>query len=260
MLPLDNTIKYHHLLLKIELNDIKKYDLPEDYEFVFYKDGDEKDWINIELSAQEFIEYEEGINAWNEYYTNNKKDLYNRLIFIVDKKSKEKIATVTSYYNTWTNNKNEAYLHWVAIKKEYQGLKLARPLISFALNNLKALGYKEAFISTQTTTWLAAKLYLDFDAYPYDLNKELTGFQILKGIIGNHDKLMSVQPITSIYDETLLKIKNILLNKHKTIDAFKVITKGNQLIVKIMCFDKLYKYYVDLKQNIEYDNFICLDS
>lgn len=260
MLPLDNTIEYHHLLLKIELNDIKKYNLPEDYEFVFYKDGDEKDWINIELSAQEFIEYEEGINAWNEYYKNNKKDIYNRLIFIVDKKSKEKIATATSYYNTWTNNNNEAYLHWVAIKKEYQGLKLARPLISFALNNLKALGYKEAFISTQTTTWLAAKLYLDFNAYPYDLNKELTGFQILKGIIGNHDKLMDVQPITSIYDATLLKIKNILLNKHNTIDAFKVITKENQLIVKILCFDKLYKYYVDLNQNIEYDNFICLDS
>ena len=56
------------------------YELPKCYHYEFYKDGDERYWIEIEKSAQEFINDEEGIKAWNEYYLKNKEDLYNRLI------------------------------------------------------------------------------------------------------------------------------------------------------------------------------------
>ena len=41
-----------------------------------------------------------------------------------------------------------------------QGKGLARPLIAHTLRRLRALGYGEIFVSTQTTTWVAARLYM----------------------------------------------------------------------------------------------------
>ena len=128
MQTLDNTLKYSHLLFKKDLENINPIPLLEGYSFVFYQDGDEKDWIDIEVSSFEAINEVEGQEAWEEYYKINKDKLYNRLIFIIDNNTQEKIATATAYFNTWTNDESEGYLHFVAIKKEYQGKKLAKPL------------------------------------------------------------------------------------------------------------------------------------
>ena len=243
MLTLDNTIAFHHLLLKISLNNVKDYPLPNNFHFEFYKDGDERYWIEIEKSAQEFINDEEGIKAWNEYYLKNKKDLYNRLIFLVNEKN-EKIGTATSYYNIETNNKDEGYLHWVAIKKQYQGMHLAKPLITFALKHLKELGYKEAFISTQTTTFIAAKIYLDLGATFEEKEKEIEGIKVLSKLI-NHPLLANINnKDCKVYDEKALKIKNELIDKGYQINAFKIVDG----VVKIITTN--YYYEFDRKLNV----------
>ena len=55
MQTLDNTIKFSHLMFKISLDNINEVSLPEGYSFAFYKDGDEKSWIDIEVSSNEAI-------------------------------------------------------------------------------------------------------------------------------------------------------------------------------------------------------------
>ncbi len=72
----------------------------------------------------------------------------------------EKIATATAYYDiTGRDKSGDAWLHWVAVSKEYQGKGLSKPLISYVLNIMCKLGYTHAKIPTQTTTWLACKIY-----------------------------------------------------------------------------------------------------
>lgn len=241
MQTLDNTINFYHLLLKISLNDLKEYPLPNNYHFEFYKDGDEKYWIEIEKSAQEFINDEEGIKAWEKYYLKNKNDLYNRLIFLVNDKN-EKIGTATSYYNTITNNKNEGYLHWVAIKREYQGMHLAKPLITYALKNLKKLGYEEAYISTQTTTFVAVKIYLDLNATFVEHENDIEGLKVLSKLI-NHPLLANIDnKKCKVYNEKALKIKNELINKGYNITSFKIVDD----IIKIITPDYYYEFDLNL--------------
>ena len=186
----DKRIKHYELLLESDLNNVKEYLLPDGYHFEFYKDGDRDTWIEIEKSAKEFSNYDEGLNAWNRYYYEKENELLNRMVFIVNEQG-EKIATATAFYDINGKDKSGAgWLHWVAVKREYQGKGLSKPLITHILNIMKALGYTHAKIPTQTNTWLAVKIYLDlgFKPIPENAVNSYDGWCIIKTLT-NHKAL-----------------------------------------------------------------------
>lgn len=186
----DSRIKYYELILERDLDFIKEYNLPEGYHFEFYKTGDRDSWIEIEKSAKEFSDYEDGLNSWNKYYFGKDDELKNRMVFIVNE-SGEKVGTATAFYDIDKNDKSDSgWLHWVAVKREYQGRGLSKPLISYTLNVMKSLGYTHAKIPTQTTTWLAVKIYLDFGFMPITENalSSYKGWCIIKTLT-NHKAL-----------------------------------------------------------------------
>lgn len=178
----DSRIKYFELFLENTLENIPHYDLPEGYHFEFYKDGDRDEWIKIEKSAKEFSSYEEGIAAWNRYYQGYEQELTNRMVFVVNS-THEKVATATAFYDTFgRDNSGAGWLHWVAVKREYQGKGLSKPLISHVFELMKDLGYLHAKIPTQTTTWVACRIYLDFGFLPVPQNAIncLDGWRIMR--------------------------------------------------------------------------------
>ncbi len=185
---LDWRIKYYELLLERNLENIPKYDLPTGYRFVFYKDGDRDSWIDIEKSAKEFESYEQGLKAWNKYFQD--QDIYKRMVFIETDDGK-KVATGTAYYDIHGRDKSgDGWMHWISVRREYQGKGLSKPLISYVLNTMKNLGYVHAKIPTQTTTWLACKIYLDFGFTPLSQNaiSSRNGWRIVKTLT-NHPAL-----------------------------------------------------------------------
>lgn len=179
----DNRIKYYELLLKSDnLDNLPEYKLPEGYRFMFYKSGDRDDWIEIEKSAKEFETYEQGLESWNRFYEGKDDELTRRMVF-VENENGEKIATASAYYDIYGRDKSGAgWLHWVAVKREYQGKGLSKPLICCVLNVMKELGYTQAKIPTQTTSWLACKIYLDFGFVPIPQNaiNSRDGWRIIK--------------------------------------------------------------------------------
>ncbi len=74
----------------------------------------------------------------------------------------------------------------MAVKREYQGKGLSKPLITYVLKVMKKLGYTHAIIPTQTNTWLACKIYLDLGFLPIKKNLENSyeGWKIIKALIG----------------------------------------------------------------------------
>ncbi len=186
----DKRIKYYELLLEKDLDVIEEYGLPKGYHFEFYKDGDRDTWIELEKSAKEFSNYDEGLNAWNKYYAGRENELYNRMVFVVNEQG-EKVATATAFYDIHGKDKS-GWLHWVAVKREYQGKGLSKPLITYVLNVMKALGYAHAKIPTQTNTWLAVKIYLDlgFRPIPENAVNSYMGWCIIK-VLTNHKVLMN---------------------------------------------------------------------
>ena len=94
----DDSLCYIDLVFEGELTDLPEYALPEGYRFVHYRDGDKKDWIEIELSSEEVLSREHGEASWARYYGGREKELPERMFFIEDA-SGEKVATATAFYD-----------------------------------------------------------------------------------------------------------------------------------------------------------------
>lgn len=198
----DERIRYYELLLERNLEYVPRIELPQGYRFVFYKPGDRDAWIDIEKSAKEFTGYEQGLISWNKYYENRQEELPARMVFI-ENSAGEKVATATAFYDIYERDKSgDGWLHWVAVRREYQGKGLAKPLISYVLNVMRELGYRHAKIPTQTTTWLACKIYLDLGFMPLPKNavNSRNGWRIIKALT-NHPALIDFDP--AVMDEIL---------------------------------------------------------
>lgn len=180
----DSRIKYYELLLERDLEGIPVFPLPEGYRFVFYREGERDHWIDIERSAREFTDYEEGLKAWNRYYGGHESELTGRMVFVENAQG-EKVATATAYYDvTGRDRSGDGWLHWVAVRRQYQGRGLSKPLISHVFALMRRLGYTHAKIPTQTTTWVACKIYLDFGFTPLPENalNSRDGWRIVKAL------------------------------------------------------------------------------
>lgn len=183
----DERIRYYELILERDLDGIPHYELPEGYRFVFYRPGDRDAWIAIEQSAKEFTSYDKGLESWNVYYAAKEEELSGRMVFVENKEGK-KVATATAYYDISGRDKSgDGWLHWVAVSRQEQGRGLSKPLISYVLSIMARLGYTHAKIPTQTTTWLACKVYLDFGFLPLPENavKSRDGWRIVKTLTGH---------------------------------------------------------------------------
>ena len=211
MEAIDNTIKYYELLMTYDnTSKYENYELPEGYHYEFYKNSDEMEWVNIHISSGEFTSFERGLQYFHDFYDSFINELNKRCFFIVDSNTNEKIGTATI-----SLLKNEEYgykaaVDWLAIKKDYQGKKLSRALISKLISLANELEHNKIILHTQTTTWLAAKLYLDAVFEPLNIN-EVIGWKILKRLT-NHQKLKNFEVATDeeMYDKRNIEIKKQL--------------------------------------------------
>ncbi len=188
MLKLDNhdsRIRYIDLLMEREnLNDLPDAPLPEGYRFVFYQPGDRDSWIDIEISAKELTDHEQGAQVWQQYYGTVEDGLHDRMLFIENAQG-EKVATATAFYDP--NGElppQRGQVHWVAVRRDHQGKGLARPLIARTLQVMKQQGHTEAMLHTQTTTWVAVRLYLGFGFRPMKDNAVTSrdGWRIIRAL------------------------------------------------------------------------------
>lgn len=183
----DRRIKYFPLYMERSLENIPEYGLPEGYGFSFYDALSRDDWIEIELSAGECMSREEGLRYWNEYFEPRKDELFRRMVF-VENGNGEKLATATLLYDIKAGDDGkEAWLHWVAVKREYQGRGLSKPLISYVLGLMKSSGYSSVKLSTHTWANLACRLYMDLGFRPCSDSLEACpdGWRIIKTLTGH---------------------------------------------------------------------------
>lgn len=186
----DERIRFYELMLERDLESIPHFPLPAGYRYVFYQQGDRDAWIDIEKSAKELTTYEQGLEVWNQYYGGREDELSDRMVFIEDADGR-KAATATAYYDVrGIDQSGDGWLHWVAVRREYQGRGLSKPLIAYVLETMVRLGYTHAKIPTQTTTWLACKIYLDFGFRPIPQNavRNRDGWRIVKALT-DHEAL-----------------------------------------------------------------------
>ncbi|MBR6089934.1 MAG: GNAT family N-acetyltransferase [Anaerolineaceae bacterium] len=204
----DARIRYYELALERSLEDIPEQALPDGYSFATYSPGDMDTWIEIEKSAKEFRTDEEGLAAWQKYFGSHEAILPDRMFFVVNTKGK-KAAAATAFFDIRKEDDGiNGMLHWVSVRRDEQGKGLSKPLILRVLQRMRELGYRRAAISTQTTTWLAVKVYLDLGFLPISQNAERNrkGWQIIKTLTGHP----ALSEFDAIEEDEILETNNKL--------------------------------------------------
>lgn len=171
---LDKTVLLISLAMRVaSLESMPTFDVPVPYGWRFYRSGDERCWAEIETSAGEFLRPEDGIERfYNSFAVGGK--LEERMIFLTDGDSP--FATATA----WHENATEWRLHWVSVDAKHQGRGLSWAVVSLAMHRLRTMGYRSAFLTTQTASWVAIKVYHRFGFRPVlRTEAELEGWRIV---------------------------------------------------------------------------------
>ncbi len=156
---LDKSIEYHDILMKREKGStLAEFMLPEGYRFVLFQQGDEKEWAEIETSVGEFDRAVDALVYFQRDYMSHKGELERRCIFIENRDGK-KIATLSIWW-CYTGVRRDPWLHWVAVKPEYQGLGLGKALLYEGMRKLLEIeGDRDAYLHTQTWSYRAINIY-----------------------------------------------------------------------------------------------------
>ncbi|MBD7968527.1 GNAT family N-acetyltransferase [Paenibacillus gallinarum] len=153
-------------MVRKDLLAIPEYSLPDGYRIRLFEKGDEHHWARVETSVGEFKNEEAALERFNKEFGPYLDDMTKRCLFIENKEG-EVIATTTAWYGDLLGNGDiSGRIHWVGVTPEYQGQKLAKPLLSAAMNIL-ADHHSKAYLTSQTTSYQAINMYLNYGFEPF---------------------------------------------------------------------------------------------
>jgi RimJ/RimL family protein N-acetyltransferase len=156
---LDKTLPYYDVLMKRDKNTPSPdFPLVDGFRFVLFKDGDEKEWAEIETSVGEFDRGVDALVYFQRDYLPYKKELERRCIFIENGEG-EKVATLNIWW-CYTGLRRDPWIHWFAVKPQYQGLGLGKSIVYEGLKRLIQIeGDRDAYLHTQTWSYKAINIY-----------------------------------------------------------------------------------------------------
>lgn len=165
---LDKSIPCFRVIMRRPANTpITRIELPQGYSIRSYQENELDDWADIETSVGEFDTTEESRRYFIREFLPYPDKLPRRVYFLYNAAG-EKIGTISAWWLDHGKNYHPL-LHWVAIKPDYQGQGLGRPLINFGIRKLIEIeGDLDIYLRTQTWSHRAIALYL------------LEGFQFIK--------------------------------------------------------------------------------
>lgn len=158
-------------MFRNDLENIPTYSLPKDFKFRLFKEGDQSKWAQIETAVGEFDNENEALERFEEEFAPHLDEFKERCLFIENKEGKI-IGTTTAWYGKLTEDDEiMGRIHWVSILPEYQGMKLAKPLLSKAMH-LLAKYHSKAYLTSQTTSYKAVNMYLAYGFKPVVTGKK----------------------------------------------------------------------------------------
>jgi ribosomal protein S18 acetylase RimI-like enzyme len=195
----DRSVKFYDLfMLYNNLSKVTEIALPEGYSYRFFNGSDEdiQHWVDIVVSSGDVKSQEEGFEGFETYYRPYISELSDRCLFIINKEGIP-VGTSTAFFLVSPQpglpeisenpepmpGKVTGHLHWVSIKEDYKRRGLSKPMITRTMKIMHELGYKAAFLHTQTPSWVACKIYLDLGWEPFRFVQSEEDFSAGWGIV-----------------------------------------------------------------------------
>lgn len=158
-------------MIREELCDLRSYGLADGYRIRRFRPGDEQLWAEIETEAGEFDCTEHALSRFEREFGAFLDDMQERCFFLETEEG-HGIGTATAWHETAfqrpdTDAPPTEYgrVHWVGIRPAFQGRGLSKPLVGAVLARLAEF-HDRAYLTTQTTSWIAIKVYVDLGFVP----------------------------------------------------------------------------------------------
>lgn len=168
---------------RADLLNIPKYEVPEGFRLRFFEPGDEQTWSRVETAVDEFPDEAAALAHFEKEFGPFREEMSRRCLFI-ENESGEAVGTTTAWHGTLEKEqKIRGRIHWVGVIPEYQGKKLSKPLLSKAMQVL-AEYHQSAYLTSQTTSYQAINLYLNFGFVPYLTNEtDIEAWTLLEEVL-----------------------------------------------------------------------------
>lgn len=159
-------------MIREHMDSLPSFSCPGDYTIRTFVRGDERCWAKIESEAGEFASKEQALEHFQREFGPFLGEMEDRC-FLLEDKHGEAIGTATAWYGNFEGEKR-GRISWVGVVPTYQGRKLSKPLLSAVMTRL-AKDHQKGYLTTQTTSYRAVNLYLNFGFVPFlssDSSKE----------------------------------------------------------------------------------------
>ncbi|MGI6562487.1 MAG: GNAT family N-acetyltransferase [Clostridia bacterium] len=177
---------YKTAMIRPDLQWIPGYSLPDGYKLQLFQEKDEIRWAQIVCAAGEFPSVDDALKHFENEFSPYTEEMKKRCVFLTSPDN-EYIGTTTAWYGDFQGERM-GRIHWVAIKPEYQGRGLAKPMLSYALSVL-AQYHDRAYLTTQTVSWKAVNMYLSFGFRPVKRSDDDEDFDTAWALIYEQLKL-----------------------------------------------------------------------
>lgn len=154
------------LMVRENLEDLPAHALPPGYSTRAFRKGEAHLWAQVETAAGEFESAEAALARFVHEFGDKLDEMEDRCFFLVDGASGRVIGTATAWYDSSFRGEDYGRVHWVAILPEFQGRKLAKPLMCVVMERLKQ-SHTKAYLVTHTKCLKAIRMYLDFGFRPF---------------------------------------------------------------------------------------------
>ena len=168
-------------MIRDDLLNVPHSPLPEGFELRTFHDGDIDLWTDIEASVREFPDQVKARDHFEQEFGARLGEVKERCLFLEDA-SGNGVATAMAWHNPAYYGKDYGRIHWVAVRPEFQGKGLGKVVLSAALERL-GWGRERAYLTTQTTSWVAIHMYLNFGFLPVLTHREEEeGWELLRSL------------------------------------------------------------------------------
>ena len=155
-------------MYRSNMDSIPSYPLAAGYSIELYKPNsdDDQKWAEIATAAGEFQSVEQGRLLFQKSFLHNpNRDLLSERLFFLANSTGRYIGEAMAWSDE-LDGETQGSLFWVSIIPEYQGKKLAKPLVTTVLKKIAEYSGK-CFLHSQTTSWRAINMYNDLGFEPY---------------------------------------------------------------------------------------------
>ena len=150
-------------MTRATLDDLPTYMLPDGYALRMYQAGDEQAWVDIHVEADRWNRVTLA-TFWKEFGVDS-VPLAARQFYLCNAEGTP-IGTASSWFNEDYHGAAWGRIHWVALRPQYHGRGLAKPLLAAACWRMRELGYDKACLGTSTARIPAINLYRSFGFEP----------------------------------------------------------------------------------------------